>query len=444
VKGLEQQGLWDLAIDICRYGEAVGRMEDNGCLIDTDFVNQAVINCNEKQSELELEIHRQAGTEFNLNSPAQVGKVLGMKSTARQALEDSEHPIAMLLNDYRKWGRARDTYFIPFLECLDENNRLHPDFALLTAAGRASIKRPALQTLPRESEIYNVRGAIVSPPGKTLVDCDESQIELRILAHMSQDPNLIYAYNNGIDVHTQTAELLNIPRQVAKRVNFTAIYGAGPQGLVNSLRLEGVKLIDLLQTMDIFTCENAEETGFYLAKNMRRKKDETYPEWSTEEGKLFWTELGASKNILDDYNKRFPAIKAWIDKTVSFAQRNRYVKMWTGRVRRFPDILLKDGRLYNKAYAAPNPVIQGGANEVLRIAITNMDAEFQAYGPEAPTMHLAVHDSVIFEINDNALDFWIPKILSHMALEKVVRFAVPLKSDAKYGKRWNELKGWEA
>jgi hypothetical protein len=117
--------------------------------------------------------------------------------------------------------------------------------------------------------------------------------------------------------------------------------------------------------------------------------------------------------------------------------------MWTGRVRRFPDIFLKDGRLYNKAYAAPNPVIQGGANEVLRIAITNMDSEFQAYGPEAPTMHLAVHDSVIFEIADNALDFWIPKILSHMSLEKVVRFAVPLKADGKYGARWNTLVPWD-
>jgi DNA polymerase-1 len=443
MKGLEQQGLWDLSLEMCRYGEAIGRMEDNGILIDVDFVKEAIINCNEKQSELEAEIYNKAGQEFNLNSPAQVCKFLQIPSSNRQALEDSTHPIAMLLNDFRKYGRARDTYYIPFLECLDPNNRLHPDIELLTAAGRASIKRPALQTLPRESAIYNVRGAVISPPGKTLVDCDESQIELRLLAHMSQDPNLIYAYNNGIDVHTQTAEMLNIPRQVAKRVNFSVVYGAGIVGLINSLRMEGIKLIQLLGTLDDSIWQEAERTGYALSKNMRRKKDEVYPEWGTEEGRLYWTELGASKNILDDYNKRFPAVKAWVDKTIAFAERNRYVKMWTGRVRRFPNMTLKDGRTYSKAYSAPNPVIQGGANEVLRIAITNMDAEFQAYGPEAPTLHLAVHDSVILEINDNALDFWIPKILSHMALEKVVRFAVPLKADAKYGARWNTLVPWD-
>lgn len=441
---LEAEGLWELATNpktgICPYGRAIGRMESNGILMDVEFIDRAIENCNQKQSELEMHCYTVAGQEFNLNSPAQIKTLTGLESTAREFLEVSEHPVAQAINEYRQWGRARDTYFLVFKEYLDKDNRLHPDLLLLTVAGRASMKRPSMNTLPRESDIYNVRGAIVASPGYRLGDIDYSQIELRLLAHHSGDKNLINAYENGIDIHQQTADMIGVSRQVAKRVNFSVVYGSGPAGLVNSLRMERVYLYKLLDELPQTVKDSALNTAVTLFK-----KDNGIA-WmnATPEQKQTYLELGAAKNVLEDYKRRFPQVEAYLKRTLEFAKTQRYTEMWTGRRRRYPNMKSAAGGAYNLSRTAPNNQIQGGAAELLRLAITKMDRKFEqekSSGP-VPRLLLQVHDSILVEVPDNEdFDGWVGYIVKTMT--GIAKFRVPIEADAKVGYRWNELTKWE-
>lgn len=717
-KQLEAQGLWPLVAHprtgICRYGEAIGKMEENGLLMDRAYIVAQIKNCEEKQAELEQKCYEAAGQIFNLRSAQQVCALTGLESSAREFLEVSEHPTAQLINEYRQWGRAKDTYFKVFLEYLDKEDRLHPDLLLLTVSGRASMKKPSMNTLPRESDIYNVRGAIIADPGWVLIDvdyclhpdtlvqtvqgdkkiselkkgdvvysyrnsevfcnfvsasspikplpaykitldngkeiiassdhkwivrstsdtsdirktedlkvnnrlmpfrrlrqksgyinlyaekafgqytiehreimrclngglpdnchihhkdgnksnnlpenleildelehlshhakinyqrqdhtlrianqkisvqhrrsykgegnpnfgkgtsyvtnclkCDKeiqsapsqarkycskdcfqaaqkhglnhritkieyigiqpmwaitvendhnfaleagvftcnSQLELRLLAHHSADPNLLRAYNNGIDVHQQTADMIGVPRQVAKRVNFSVVYGAGPEGLVHSLRMERVYLYRLVEDLGFEVVNDAYVTGQKLfSKAMGLKWD-----FATNEQKQQYMELGAAKNILEDYKLRFPLVDAYAKRAIEFAKRNRYTEMWTGRRRRYPDQKSATGGTYNLSRTAPNNQIQGGGSELLRLAITKLDRRFDTVEEETrPRMLLQVHDSLLTKVRVEGRDYWTEIIVNTM--QSVAKFKVPIVADAKTGFRWNELEKWE-
>lgn len=437
---LEAEKLWPLAEEYCRYSQAVGRMEQNGLLMDVPFIEAQIEHCDRKQEELRIEAFRVAGREFNMNSPKQIGEIIGQKETNREALEVCEHPVAQIINIYRQLGKARDTYLKVFLETKDANNLIHPDMLLAaTVSGRMAMKRPSFNTLPRPNKLYDVRGSVIARPGYTLLDADYSQLELRLLAHFSADPNLLHAYHNGIDVHQQTADMLGIPRQVAKRVNFSVVYGAGDKGLIHSLKMEGVWLRKILREMSQETQDRAINT----AKMMIRRD---YGSMSRVTGEIWedYLELGAAKNILEDYKRRFPMVEAYIKRTIDFAKRNRFIPMWTGRLRRYPQFKSNTGGWYNLARTAPNNQIQGGANEILRIAITNLDKKFEklkSQGERVPLMILAVHDSLVAEIPEGEESYWIPFILHEMS--HTAKFKVPIVADAKVGQRWSELEKWK-
>ncbi len=445
---LEQQGLWPLALEYNRYSQAVGRAETTGIKIDVPFVEATIAECVKRKAELEDVAYLIAKKPFNMNSPKQIGEIIGQVSTKREDLEACEHPVAQLIVESRAYDKARGTYLEVFLDTMDENELIHVDMIVTgPVTGRMAIKRPAFNTLPRTSDPYKpeamkkVRGAVIAREGYTLVEIDYSQVELRILAHLSGDPNLINAYQNGIDVHTQTAEIIGVPRQVGKKANFTAVYMAGPPGFVRSLRMDRVWLRKLLPDQPLEVRLKAERTG----KTIYTNKTGSRWQFATEAEKVEYLELGWARNILDTYNERFPLVKAFSDRTIEFAKRNRYVQMWSGRIRRFPQLYSPlQGRWYNEARTAPNSVVQGGAAELLRKAITNIDIKFEklkADGVKVPLLILAVHDSLLIEVPTGEESYWIPFVLWEM--ENVAKFKCPIVADAKSGTRWSELKGWE-
>lgn len=406
---LEKQNLFELFLgakeDLCDYVGAIHRMEWNGVLVDKEFVMAQIERCNTEQKRLEEEAFALAGKAFNLASPKQIGEIIGQKETNKEALEECEHPVAQAILQSRKWGKARGTYFEPFLEKLDTKGRMHPDFFLHgTVAGRASGS--VFMTFPRESDFFNVRGSLIAPPDYVMADFDYSQAELRLYAFYSKEPILIKAYQDGIDIHTQTAQLLGLEsmgftpklaRQIGKRINFTTIYGAGPDGLIHALKMEGVK------------CE----------------------EWGIDYFK--------AKEFLDRYRNRFPRANRWVRDTTNFAERNKYVRLWTGRIRRYPSFKANYGGTYTKAHTAVNNVIQGGVAEIVRIAITRLDRMIQGTGIE---LWLQVHDSIVMAIPESLVEEWVPKVLRKM--ETVAKFgSVPIVADCKIGKRWNEMKPYE-
>lgn len=402
---LEAVNLYELFLgakeDLCDYARAVHRMEWNGLLVDQEYVEQQIERCHREQERLREEAFRLAGGEFNLASPKQVGELIGQKATNKEALEECEHPVAQTVLEYRKWGKAEGTYFQPFKTKLDGKGRIHPDFFLHgTVSGRASGS--VFMTFPRENDTYNVRGMVVAPPGYTMVDADLSQAELRLYAFFTKEPLLVKAYQENTDIHTQTAQLLGLEamgfppkqaRQIGKRINFTTIYGAGPDGLIHALKMEGVRGISYEQ----------------------------------------------AKEFLDRYRSRFPRAARWMRETNAFAQRNGYVRLWTGRLRRFPTLTAGHGGTYNKSHTAVNNIIQGGVSEIIRVAITRIDRMIEDTPIE---LWLQVHDSLVLVMPDDYVEEWVPKVLKKM--ETVAKFGeVPIVSEAKVGKRWNELVAWE-
>ncbi len=389
-------------------------MEMAGIKVDREVLARMSNTFAQKMAGLEAEIHALAGRSFNVGSPKQLGEILfdeqgleggkkgktGAYATGAQVLEDlaaEGSELAARVLDWRQLSKLKSTYTDALQEHIHpETGRVHTSYAITGAAtGRLASSEPNLQNIPvRSEEGRRIREAFIATPGHKLVSLDYSQIELRILAHVADIDALKQAFRDGLDIHAMTAsEMFDVPmdemtpdiRRQAKAINFGVIYGISGYGLARNLRIP-----------------RAEAQGF-----------------------------------IDRYFERFPGIRAYMDDTVEFAREYGYVQTLFGRRIHTPEIGARGPRAGFAKRAAINAPIQGSAADVIRRAMVRMPA---AIADLPARMLLQVHDELIFEVEESAVEALIDRARTVMegAAEPAVRIDVPLVVDAGVGDNWAE------
>jgi DNA polymerase-1 len=391
----------------------LAQMERNGILVDRDTLSRMSNAFAQKMAGLEAEIHELAGQTFNVGSPAQVGEILfeqmelpggkkgknGKYSTPADVLEDlaTEHDMPARIIDWRQLSKLKSTYTDALQDHINpDTGRVHTSYMQTGAnTGRLSSSDPNLQNIPiRTEEGRRIREAFVAGPGQTLVSLDYSQIELRILAHTANIEALRQAFRDGQDIHAATAsEMFGVPldemtpdiRRQAKAINFGVIYGI---------------------------------SGFGLARNLRIPRAE-------------------AQAFIDRYFERFPGIRTYMDDTVAFAKEHGRVETLFGRKIHTPEINAKGPHAGFAKRAAINAPIQGTAADVIRRAMVRMP---DAIAGLPAKMLLQVHDELLFEVEDAAVDDLIDVARGVMegAAAPAVDLAVPLTVDDGRGPNWAE------
>lgn len=394
-------------------------MEMAGIEVDRDVLNRMSNAFAQKLVQLEEEIHDIAGEKFNVGSPKQLGEILfdrlgipggekgktGAYGTGADILEDittlDDHPtgaqLAARILDWRQIAKLKSTYTDALQLAINpDTGRVHTSYSIAGAnTGRLASTDPNLQNIPvRTEEGRRIREAFVAPEGRVLVSLDYSQIELRILAHIAEIPELRQAFEDGIDIHALTAsEMFNVPldqmtsdiRRKAKAINFGVIYGI---------------------------------SGFGLARNLRIPRAE-------------------AQGFIDRYFERFPGIKGYMFDTVKFAQQNGYVQTLFGRKINTPEINAKGPGAGFAKRAAINAPIQGTAADVIRRAMIRMPVAIRDIDAK---MLLQVHDELLFEVAEDQADRLIPiaKEVMEQASAPAVTLNVHLAVEAGRGKNWAE------
>ncbi len=388
--------------------KVLGDMELVGFLVDVNGLKAMSNELADRIAIIEKEIHDAVGYEFNLNSPKQLGVALFEKlglpakkktksgySTNAEVLEELKHlhPAVSLLLEYRTLAKLKSTYTDGLQECVHEDGKIHTTFNQTeTRTGRISSLEPNLQNIPvRTNEGKRLREFFVAGDGKVLVDADYSQIELRVLASMSGDENMINAFNSGADIHTATAaQVFGLPiemvtptlRSRAKAVNFGIVYGIG---------------------------------AFSLAKD-----------------------IGVTRKEADDYIKSYlatyPKVAAYMENTINDAKQTGYVTTIFGRKRYLPELQNSNGMI--RAFGervARNAPIQGTAADIIKLAMVKV---FDRLEKEVPTakLILQVHDELIVECLEKDAER-VCDILK-FEMENATKMAVTLTADAAFGKTW--------
>lgn len=379
-------------------------MENLGIRIDTELLKKESEDLGSEILELEKKIHAESGDSFNVGSPKQLGVVLFEKlglptgkktktgySTDTDVLESLDHPIAKLVLKWRELSKLKSTYVdaLPVL-LSPKDDRLHTSFnQALTSTGRLSSNNPNLQNIPVRTERgQRVRKAFIAHPRMKLLSVDYSQIELRILAHISEDPNLCKAFADDLDIHAATAaeiyglslkDVTSEHRRAAKAVNFGIAYGQGAFGLAENLGIS----------------------------------------------------RGEAKEIIDRYFIRFKNVRDYIESTIKLAHEQGYVETLFGR-RRYIDELNSQNMTLKKfgERAAINAPIQGTASDLVKKAMIEV-------ADKVPVrMLLQVHDELIFEESEDNLNKHLPELVRIM--ESVAKLRVPLKVNYAIGNNWDE------
>ena len=397
----------------------LAQMEERGITIDRQILSRLSGELAQGAAGLEHEIYAIVGESFNIGSPKQLGDILfgrlglpggaktktGQWSTSASVLEDlaaEGHELPRKIVDWRQLTKLKSTYTDALPGFVHpETKRVHTSYALAaTTTGRLSSSDPNLQNIPvRTVEGRKIRTAFISTPGHKLVSADYSQIELRVLAHVAEIPQLKQAFSDGIDIHAMTAsEMFGVPvegmpseiRRRAKAINFGIIYGISAFGLANQLSIE------------------RSEAGDYIKK----------------------------------YFERFPGIRDYMESTKAFARENGYVETIFGRRAHYPDIRSSNPshRAFNER-AAINAPIQGSAADIIRRAMIKMEPALEKAGlSQRVRMLLQVHDELIFEVEDGDVETSIPLIVSVMenAAMPALDMKVPLKVDARAAHNWDE------
>jgi DNA polymerase-1 len=390
----------------------LARMEERGVAIDRKYLSELGDDLRKQLSELEVSIHDAAGGPFNINSTLQLREVLYdrlelpiLKKTAKGApstdasvlkkLGDA-HPIVADLLRYRELEKLRSTYVDGYLPLIAADGRIHTSFNQIAAAtGRLSSDNPNLQNIPVRSETGRlIRRGFIPQPGWTFVVADYSQIELRILAHLSGDPGLLDAFANDLDIHTATAarvferDLDDVPdelRRRAKAINFGLLYGMEAFGLADRLEIS---------------------------------RDE------------------ASEHI-DAYFSQFPDVREFMDSVVTDAKRLGYTETLFGRRRYLPELKSDNFRIRQMGERmALNAPIQGAAADIIKKAMVELDARLESL---ESTMLLQIHDELVLEVPP--AEHEVATEIMVETMEGVVELAVPLRVDVSTGANLAECKG---
>jgi len=391
----------------------LGDIELAGIRVDTEMLEQFSVELTKDLSVIEKKIFEEAGEEFNINSPQQLGNILfekleipskkktktGQYSTAESVLTQLavEHKVPALVLDYRSLSKLKSTYVDALPKLVNpETERIHTSFNQTVAAtGRLSSSNPNMQNIPIRTERgREIRKAFVPEDGFKILAADYSQVELRVIASISEDKAMIEAFRNDEDIHSRTAmEIYDLDtagdvtadyRRKAKEVNFGIPYGVSAYGLASRLGI------------------------------------------GNSEG----------KEMIDQYFERFPGIKKYIDETIEYAKENGYVKTLLGRRRYIPNI--NSGNWNMRGFAertAINMPIQGTAADIIKIAMNHIH-EWLLQENLKSRMLLQVHDELVFEVHDNEADYVPDKIKSLM--ESAFELKVPLKVEMGLAENWLE------
>jgi len=388
------------------------RMEARGIRIDVALLHEMSAKMALQLAQLEKEIYAEAGTDFNINSPQQLAHILFEKlqypvlkktkgtkaySTNVEVLQElAGHGFAVpkLILLHRELHKLKSTYIDSLPQLVAKDGRVHTSFNQAVAAtGRLSSSDPNLQNIPIRTEMgREIRKAFIADEGNVLLAADYSQVELRILAHISQDAELIETFQRGADIHRATAsKMFNVPedelthdqRRAAKTINFGVLYGMSAFRLSNELNIP----------------------------------------------------TGQAKDFIDAYFARYPKIQEYLDRTLEEARRSGKVTTLFGRVRYIPEIHNKSFTVRGNAERmATNAPIQGTAADILKLAMIALDKRLD----DAAPMLLTVHDEIVIEVPEaRAAD--VAGIVKE-TMENIFPLAVPLQVDAHYGRSWYDAK----
>jgi DNA polymerase-1 len=388
------------------------RMERTGVLVDRELLKRQSAELAARMLELQAQAHVEAGGRFNVDSPKQLQEILfgklgipvmrktptGQPSTAEDVLEElaATHELPKLILEYRQIAKLKSTYTDKLPEQIDpQTGRIHTSYHQAVAAtGRLSSSDPNLQNIPiRTPEGRRIRQAFIAPPGFSLIAADYSQIELRIMAHLSGDASLLSAFAEDRDVHQATAaEVFGMAleavtaeqRRSAKAINFGLIYGMSAFGLARQL---GIGRADAQRYVDL-------------------------------------------------YFERYPGVKRYMDETKEKARETGYVETIFGRRLYLPEIQSRNQALRQYAErSAINAPMQGSAADIIKRAMIDVDAWLQTSGVRARLI-MQVHDELILEVAESQIASVVEQVRDHMA--RAAALSVPLKVDVGIGLNWDE------
>ncbi|MCF7871085.1 MAG: DNA polymerase I [Candidatus Omnitrophica bacterium] len=411
---LKQEKLDKLFFDIeMPFVKILYKMQSQGITMDIKQLEKVLSQADKKIIETKKSVFKKSKKEFNLNSPKQLQEILfndlGIKplkktktgySTSEEVLRalSSDYPIAKEILQYRELSKLKNTYLLPLIKKVSESgDKLYAQFHQTgTQTGRLSSSSPNLQSIPAKGEFSSrLRKAFIPSVRDGFIVCgDYSQIELRILAHISQDKNLTEAFCQGRDIHRFTASLLfNIAetdvekaqRGIAKKVNFGIVYGMSPYGLSKELGIDFIKAQEFIQ----------------------------------------------------NYFSRYPKVKEYIEKVVDKTKKDGYAETIFKRKRKLPQIQNRNPRLQEFAKRqAVNAPIQGSCADIIKIAMLEIDKEIVKKKIGA-SLIMQIHDELIFDVEKNSLKNFLPVLKEKM--ENSFNLSVPLKVNIKAGKNWAEV-----
>jgi DNA polymerase-1 len=390
------------------------RMEQVGVRVDSEVLREMSSRLAVTIDDLAERVYASTGHRFNINSPKQLGDVLFNKmdlprpmkygkgkviSTAQDVLEDlaAHHEVPALVLEYRQLQKLKGTYLDALPALADANGRIHTTFNQVgTATGRLSSTNPNLQNIPVRTAVgREIRAAFVAGEGNLLMSADYSQIELRLMAHFSQDPLLLDAYRTGKDIHTLTAaEVFEVDAETmdketrarAKAVNFGIVYGISPFGLAAQLGID----------------------------------------------------QKVAKEYIARYFERYRGVAEFIERTLETVRRDQAVRTAFGRVRPIPDIQSRNANQRGFAErTAVNTPLQGTAADLIKIAMLRIDAAMRERGLKS-AMTLQVHDELLFDVVPEEADEMQELVKREM--ESAATFSVPIVAEVGLGKNWRDIK----
>ncbi len=334
---LRTWALYDIYREVCEYAKLICKIEETGLLLDRGLIDQYMAESDENTTKCRAEAAESAGYEINLNSSKQCQAWLGVPSTAKDILAvliDRGDTRATTLKDYRAWNRANSNYYRPFLGHCDEDGVLHPSLNPTGTMIRLSCRNPPMQAIPRGSNEYKVKDVFIARPGYHICEADFSQAEVRVMGHYTKDPMLLEIIESGVNMHDKVSEEQSLPRDVAKRLNFSAQYGIGAPTFA----------------------------------------------------KTYGYSLQESRGYLQKYHTMFPGMRRLLNSADAKAQEQGYIRLYTGRVQHFDN-------KRSPSHKASSRLIQGAVAEMTRIAQQRIDREV----PEINQL-LQVHDSILMEV----------------------------------------------
>ena len=411
---LHEKGLWQLFTEVeMPLVPVLARMERNGVRIDRESLAETSRTFTERMNSIEQEIREVAGQALNISSPKQIGELLfdilkidskPKKTKSGQYVTDeatllslkSKHPVVEKILDYRGYKKLLSTYIDALPKLVNpRTGHIHTSYnQAVTATGRLSSSNPNLQNIPiRDENGKEVRKAFIPDEGELFFSADYSQIELRLMAHLSQDRNMLDDFLSGHDIHRATAakifkvgidDVTSDMRRKAKTANFGIIYGISAFGLA--------------ERMDVSRSE--------------------------------------ARQLIDDYFATYPGVKAYMDKSIEMARQNGYTETLMGRRCQLPDINSRNAVV--RGYAERNAInspIQGTAADIIKLAMIRIDHRMQQEGLRSK-MILQVHDELNFSVVPEERDQLQSLVIDEM--QRAVQLSIPLLADCGWGKNWLE------